>query len=304
MSTLQKKFGNCKIRVWLRYAMRWEGFYEFRFSIPTFAMHLYVVISPKWLARIWWNVHTSNKKPHRFQIWCQNRSLRPQLRQPSMVSLDHDQERIQLHAACVINVTWSYRKRWHVGWRCDCSIFKTTGVNLHVPPCVQQASTREYAFLRCDLILSTAQTDISLFKCKGPECGRFQWRKWQKYCKIMIRKHGWLLKETLVATNKYKPPDKSALGLPAINELDENTTKESHALLFPSISARHLCEIRYLFCMQWSANCKDVDTYIKVNRIKNKTLVWSQPTNLHYYTYLKEILDSIIIRLPPSDVAW
>ena len=91
---------------------------------------------------------------------------------------------------------------------------------------------------------------------------------------MKIRKHGWLFKITLVATNKYKPlVDKFAPGLPAINELDENFTPLKRAMpsYFPLLCLQHLCEIRYLYCMRSLANYKDVDIYIQDNKIKNNS---------------------------------
>ena len=42
-----------------------------------FSLHRLVPLSLQWLDRIQWKFHTRGKMPSRFQIWCQNRWLKP-----------------------------------------------------------------------------------------------------------------------------------------------------------------------------------------------------------------------------------
>ena len=69
------------LQIWLCYVIRRKGFHKFMY----FAIRLYIVASLQMLDRIWWKFNTSwceiflsrSKKPSRFQIWCQNRHVRP-----------------------------------------------------------------------------------------------------------------------------------------------------------------------------------------------------------------------------------
>ena len=55
-------------------------------------------------------------------------------------------------------------------------------------------------------------------------------------------------RKTLVIHNKYNPPDKFALDLPVIHEVDEHLTpsEESHAIVLSPLCLLHMCEMRYI----------------------------------------------------------
>ena len=64
-----------RIRILLSFFQR-NSLYYLGFC-TCFSLHRLVPLSRQWLDRIRWKFHTRGKMPYRFQIWCQNRWLKP-----------------------------------------------------------------------------------------------------------------------------------------------------------------------------------------------------------------------------------
>ena len=111
------------------------------------------------------------------------------------------------------------------GWRCVCYIYsiqaKTPGVKLHVPPCSQHASIREYSLLQYDLILSIVPTYISSVYLERTRMWNIAMTEMTNYRQIKIRKMEDYMRK-LVVTNINHWIHLLCMGLPVINEVDKN----------------------------------------------------------------------------------
>ena len=170
-----------------------------------------------------------------------------------------------------------------LGWRCVCSCFITNpgeDVGCKSSCYTLQSSciykvTIWFPTMRLHFVNSVSWKTINV--------EYLQWQKWQTYCRMKIRKHGW--RQEIACSNHYINTSNSD----KCGEGKHSITKESYkynASHFPPLRLIHLCEMRYIWmvcrgrltvsvtCVNRWDEIKYIDTHQNYQkRKKNSSLI-------------------------------